>query len=589
MEKSDPTPLIYDNSISPLDLSSIQRILLVSSNTQSLHTYANTTTFAIVYDSSSSTDEVLALIRLRFQASQLTRFGFAFHYGGNNTVFFMNSESWFQESDLEESQTCFSTNVQFMFDLLREFTVTNVDFLGCSTLNDDKWQQYYHLIQTKSGVVVGASDNNTGNIKYGGDWIMESTMEDIRDIYFTTDIADYASLLSFTLIAEPTGWIDPGKGLSNFTWNSDGNWSWIQSGQSKTGIPSHVVLEYVSSTPTTASDILGTVHRITYRFRSDALYPYSGQMNVTVKRSTVVIQKPTATIAYPGINSSAVVTNPGIVKTKYDPITEVPGRWIVEGGQTEILDPGIYENYIVTYFEPTEPYYSGNTKPTHMILFSSVTVVILDKMATCFKSNVYNNIDISPTDKTSTKFNITTHIDRKENVKSNIYFHAHRGETYDTYAGYTSNQDIITPINSSNGCKIVFGATDTQTYPFIEGWAGGGINATYFSTFSDYRIKSDIKKLDEMVVSLDELVPVKYTLRNTNKPCFGLIAHEVQPYFPEMVRGDKDGKDIQSVDYIQLIPILIHEIKLLKDKSQKQEERIRELESSLKLMTKPAQ
>jgi hypothetical protein len=43
--------------------------------------------------------------------------------------------------------------------------------------------------------VVGASNDATGNIKYGGDWILESTNENIRDLYFTENISNYTSML----------------------------------------------------------------------------------------------------------------------------------------------------------------------------------------------------------------------------------------------------------------------------------------------------------------------------------------------------------------------------------------------------------
>jgi flagellar biosynthesis chaperone FliJ len=42
------------------------------------------------------------------------------------------------------------------------------------------------------------------------------------------------------------------------------------------------------------------------------------------------------------------------------------------------------------------------------------------------------------------------------------------------------------------------------------------------------------------------------------------LAHELQEIYPELVTGEKDGIDIQSVNYNGLIPILINEIQNLK-------------------------
>ena len=67
-----------------------------------------------------------------------------------------------------------------------------------------------------------------------------------------------------------------------------------------------------------------------------------------------------------------------------------------------------------------------------------------------------------------------------------------------------------------------------------------------------------------MQVSVDALRPVFYDNQITNKPEIGLIAHEVQEYFPVAVNGDKDGAEYQSINYVELISIMIHEIQGLK-------------------------
>jgi hypothetical protein len=45
-------------------------------------------------------------------------------------------------------------------------------------------------------VVIGASNDNTGNLKYGGNWVMESTMENIKTIYFNNTIGNYSTLFA---------------------------------------------------------------------------------------------------------------------------------------------------------------------------------------------------------------------------------------------------------------------------------------------------------------------------------------------------------------------------------------------------------
>ena len=58
--------------------------------------------------------------------------------------------------------------------------------------------------------------------------------------------------------------------------------------------------------------------------------------------------------------------------------------------------------------------------------------------------------------------------------------------------------------------------------------------------------------------------PVEYENTLINKKSLGFIAHEVQEQYPFLVNGEKDGKENQSINYQELIPILVKEIKDLK-------------------------
>ena len=91
------------------------------------------------------------------------------------------------------------------------------------------------------------------------------------------------------------------------------------------------------------------------------------------------------------------------------------------------------------------------------------------------------------------------------------------------------------------------------------------LTAQRLSQTSDYRIKENIIQLDN-TFEVDKLKPVTYFNKISQKQDIGLIAHELQECFPELVNGVKDGEIHQSVNYIGLIPILIKEIKTLKGK-----------------------
>ena len=93
----------------------------------------------------------------------------------------------------------------------------------------------------------------------------------------------------------------------------------------------------------------------------------------------------------------------------------------------------------------------------------------------------------------------------------------------------------------------------------------GTLSATQITFTSDYRIKEDVQNLADSFV-LDSLRPVTYKNKITQKQDIGLIAHEVQEQIPFIVDGEKDADDLQKINYIALIPILIKEIKDLKNR-----------------------
>jgi hypothetical protein len=104
----------------------------------------------------------------------------------------------------------------------------------------------------------------------------------------------------------------------------------------------------------------------------------------------------------------------------------------------------------------------------------------------------------------------------------------------------------------------------------------GTVTATTFNATSDYRIKENIRYVDLNEYNIDRLKPVVYNYRNDKTTSIGLIAHEVQPYFPFLVLNEKDGDATQSVNYIGLIGVLIKEVQSLKARVSSLEEQLEE-------------
>jgi hypothetical protein len=119
-----------------------------------------------------------------------------------------------------------------------------------------------------------------------------------------------------------------------------------------------------------------------------------------------------------------------------------------------------------------------------------------------------------------------------------------------------------------------------KTNPTVALDVSGNVSANAYNTTSDYRIKENAVTLDE-TFSVDNLRPVTYTNLNSQKQDIGLIAHELQEVYPFLVTGEKDGAEMQTVNYTGLIGVLIKEIQVLSSKVSKIEAQVGELKGKI--------
>jgi hypothetical protein len=125
-----------------------------------------------------------------------------------------------------------------------------------------------------------------------------------------------------------------------------------------------------------------------------------------------------------------------------------------------------------------------------------------------------------------------------------------------TFASNTAIKN--TTINNYN----VVVTSDLSTNGNIR--ASGQITAANFNATSDYRIKDNIYPLSSCSFEIGLLNPVTYHNTVTDRKDIGFIAHELQAHLPFLVTGEKDGDEIQTVNYNGLIGLLVHELQQLK-------------------------
>ena len=243
---------------------------------------------------------------------------------------------------------------------------------------------------------------------------------------------------------------------------------------------------------------------------------------------------------YNGANPNGLVVSPYNFNTGY-------GRtaFLNDGG----LLPGGFEFYagldsqytssitapMVAYLSPGNCFLNGNVainfnNTTQLILNANPPLYTLDVSGMIHTINDVNNKKIVLSDQGQSDSPLTA---------TNFY-------------GFGVNSGILR-----------YQAPTSAVHNFYAGSSYGQINALVFNSASDYRIKENVEEINGKF-TVDDLRPVHYFNKDSQKEDIGFIAHEVQELFPFLVTGTKDGEQTQTLNYTGLIGILVKEIQELK-------------------------
>ena len=198
--------LVYDDSI---DIINIENVILIDKQVYDADIFyfsANTKTFPIKYSNNSTSEELINLLSSKF--TKINRFALVMNNANYPYKMFLNNNGFFTDSDLENGITQFSENMETLINIINTFKIEHLDNLACKSLLYEKWVQYYNILTEKTSIIIGASNDETGNLKYSGNWIMESTNEDIQQIYFNSFIENYSSTLATLTISSDGGVIN---------------------------------------------------------------------------------------------------------------------------------------------------------------------------------------------------------------------------------------------------------------------------------------------------------------------------------------------------------------------------------------------
>jgi hypothetical protein len=98
--------------------------------------------------------------------------------------------------------------------------------------------------------------------------------------------------------------------------------------------------------------------------------------------------------------------------------------------------------------------------------------------------------------------------------------------------------------------------------------------------FSSRRLKTNIEPMQGALDKVERLRGVTFNWNETGKPDIGLVAEEVAEVVPEVVGYEKNGVDVQGVDYSRLTALLIEAVK-------EQQAEIKQLQSLINRLNGP--
>ena len=112
--------------------------------------------------------------------------------------------------------------------------------------------------------------------------------------------------------------------------------------------------------------------------------------------------------------------------------------------------------------------------------------------------------------------------------------------------------------------SVGVGTTSPDTNYALD--VSGTIKTLGINNVSDYRIKENVMSLtmSSNIPTIDGLRPVMYYNKLLQKHEYGFIAHEVQEIFPDIVFGQKDDQQYQTINYTSMFALLVKEVKEMK-------------------------
>lgn len=161
-----------------------------------------------------------------------------------------------------------------------------------------------------------------------------------------------------------------------------------------------------------------------------------------------------------------------------------------------------------------------------------------------------------------------------ENGNANVFIGSHAGEN-------ETGSNLLVVDNSSTSTPLIYGSFQSNFFR-----VNGNIEATgTIASVSDSSLKTDIETLGNTIEKIKQIRGVSFSwnketdagLLLSDKRQIGLIAQEVETYYPELI--ETNDKGYKMVDYQRFSAVLLEALKDQQQQIEKQQKEIDELKT----------
>ena len=329
------------------------------------------------------------------------------------------------------------------------------------------------------------------------------------------------------------------------------------------------------------------------------IFAYSGTSNPTARGAKLQLHRARST---DGTTNTAVVSGDliGTVEFKGNDATSFTAAakidCFVDGTPGTDDMPGrlVFSTSADGSGGPTERLRISNSGYIQMKNSAGSTFALLRNAASTSTADMLGSIDFGTIDWDSSTAAVRAYQDGTDKGSGSLRFYtqATAGGGIAEYLRIASNGNIYTNGNTSlpTGSTAGFGFSQDQFYISYTGTGANYIQRFYnangligsvlangsgvaYNTSSDYRLKENEVAISDGIERLKTLKPYRFNFKkDPSTTVDGFFSHEVTAV-PEAISGEKDGTEMQGVDYGRITPLLtaalqeaIAEIETLKAK-----------------------